>query len=201
MAFALAIKSKFDLPRVGSIFFLLTLIVTAFTLIYSALFLETTLHKCDVILKEESNESKKQALVESNSDNNANSKRKVTFKGEEANENENEKEKIINHSFLHEDLDQYDNHNNYNNNNNKNEEFLLKNNYANKKNNSSSNYFVLLKEKAIKFSEDYLIPLVNRDERVSICSNYSTANNMQINLENVKMKDLKKKFMENKDDL
>ncbi len=53
MAFALAIKSMSDFPEVGSIFLLITLIITAFTLIYSSLFLENTLHRCDIIIKEE----------------------------------------------------------------------------------------------------------------------------------------------------
>lgn len=52
MAFALAIKSKFDFPGVGSMFLLLTLIITAFTLVYSSFLLEDTLYKCDIIVKE-----------------------------------------------------------------------------------------------------------------------------------------------------
>lgn len=53
MAFALAIKSTLDFPDVGPMFLLMTLIITAFTLTYSSIFLETTLHKCDIIIKEE----------------------------------------------------------------------------------------------------------------------------------------------------
>ena len=37
MAFALSLKSKFDFPGTGNIFLLLTLLITAFTLIYSSL--------------------------------------------------------------------------------------------------------------------------------------------------------------------
>jgi uncharacterized membrane protein len=186
MAFALAIKSKFDLPRVGSIFFLLTMLITAFTLVYSAFFLDYTLNQCGVILKDETNNSKKEAFLDNNFNKN---ERKVTFKGEELDE-ENEKEKVINHSFLHEDLDQYEN-NNYKN---KTEDYLLKNNSDN-----SNNYFDILKQKVIKFNEDYLIPMVLREERMSICSNYS--GNVRINLDTINMKDLKKSFMENKEDL
>jgi len=185
MAFALAIKSKFDLPRVGSIFFLLTMLITAFTLVYSAFFLDYTLNQCGVILKDETNNSKKEAFLDNNFNKN---ERKVTFKGEELDE-ENEKEKVINHSFLHEDLDQYEN-NNYKN---KTDDYLLKNN-----SDKSNNYFDILKRKVIKFNEDYLIPMVAREERMSICSNYS--GNMRINLDNINMKDLKKSFMENKED-
>jgi hypothetical protein len=50
MAFALALKSKFDYPGVGQIFLLLTLIITAFTLIYSSIMLEKTLIYCDIII-------------------------------------------------------------------------------------------------------------------------------------------------------
>ncbi len=50
MAFALALKSKFEYPQVGSIFLLLTLIITAFTLIYSSILLEKTLIYCDIII-------------------------------------------------------------------------------------------------------------------------------------------------------
>jgi len=103
MAFALAIKSKFDLPRVGSIFFLLTLLVTAFTLIYSAFFLEYTLNQCDVILRENSNNtiSIKQKLLDTDK-----SEKKVIFGSYDKKETEEElsNERIINHSFLHEDL-------------------------------------------------------------------------------------------------
>jgi hypothetical protein len=53
MAFALAIKSITDFAEVGSIFLFLTMVITAFTLIYSSLFLEITLYKCDIIVKEE----------------------------------------------------------------------------------------------------------------------------------------------------
>ena len=53
MAFALAIKSKFDFPGVGSMFLLLTLIITAFTFIYSSFLLEDTLYKCGIIILEE----------------------------------------------------------------------------------------------------------------------------------------------------
>jgi hypothetical protein len=53
MAFALSIKSVYDFPEVGPMFLLLTLIITAFTLIYSSIFLETTLNKCGIVIKEE----------------------------------------------------------------------------------------------------------------------------------------------------
>ncbi len=57
MAFALALKSKFDFPGVGSMFLLITLIITAFTLIYSSFLLEDTLIKCEIIVsKEESSD-------------------------------------------------------------------------------------------------------------------------------------------------
>ncbi len=49
MAFALAIKSKLDFPKVGPIFLVLTLIVISFTLIYSTIFLDFLLKKCDII--------------------------------------------------------------------------------------------------------------------------------------------------------
>ena len=49
MAFALAIKSKIDLPEAGPIFLVLTLIIISFTLLYSNLVLEFTLRKCEVI--------------------------------------------------------------------------------------------------------------------------------------------------------
>jgi NhaP-type Na+/H+ or K+/H+ antiporter len=49
MAFALAIKSKADLPEAGPIFLALTLIIISFTLIYSTLFLDHTLKKCEII--------------------------------------------------------------------------------------------------------------------------------------------------------
>jgi hypothetical protein len=48
MAFALSIKSKQDFPEVGSIFLLLTLIISSFTLLYSSLFLEQTIVKCGI---------------------------------------------------------------------------------------------------------------------------------------------------------
>jgi hypothetical protein len=53
MAFALAIKSLFDFPGVGKMFLLLTLLFTAFTMIYSSIFLETTLRKCGIIIDSE----------------------------------------------------------------------------------------------------------------------------------------------------
>jgi hypothetical protein len=53
MAFALAIKSKFDFPEVGSMFLLITLIVTAFTLIYSSFFLNKTLNSCGIIINQQ----------------------------------------------------------------------------------------------------------------------------------------------------
>jgi len=62
MAFALSIKSVTDFPEVGPIFLLLTLIITAFTLIYSSIFLETTLNKCGIVIKED-----EQSLEENNS--------------------------------------------------------------------------------------------------------------------------------------
>jgi hypothetical protein len=49
MAFALALKSKFDFPNVGDMFFMLTLVITAFTSIYASLLLEPVLYKCGVI--------------------------------------------------------------------------------------------------------------------------------------------------------
>jgi NhaP-type Na+/H+ and K+/H+ antiporter len=49
MAFALSIKSKSDFPEVGPIFLVLTLIIILFTILYSALFLELTLKKCEII--------------------------------------------------------------------------------------------------------------------------------------------------------
>ncbi len=52
MAFALALKSKFDYPGVGSMFLLLTLILTLWTLVYSSFLLEDCLHKCNVIVHE-----------------------------------------------------------------------------------------------------------------------------------------------------
>jgi hypothetical protein len=48
MAFALSIKSKQDFPAVGSIFLLLTLILSSFTLLYSSVLLETTIVKCEI---------------------------------------------------------------------------------------------------------------------------------------------------------
>ncbi len=62
MAFALSIKSVSDFPQVGPIFVLLTLIITAFTLIYSSIFLEKTLHQCGIVIKEE-----EQSMEEMNS--------------------------------------------------------------------------------------------------------------------------------------
>jgi len=188
MAFALAIKSKFDLPRVGSIFFLLTLLVTAFTLIYSAFFLEYTLNQCDVILRENSNNtiSIKQKLLDTDK-----SEKKVIFGSYDKKETEEElsNERIINHSFLHEDLNQYDKKNISDK--NKNHDFI-------KNNNINSNYFVKLKNKVLQFNEDYLIPMVNREERISLRSNYSDGE--KIKIENFNMKNLKKKFMENNQD-
>ncbi len=52
MAFALSLKSKYDFPGIGSMFVLLTLIVTAFTLIYSSFLLEPILHACGIIQTE-----------------------------------------------------------------------------------------------------------------------------------------------------
>ena len=49
MAFALSLKSKYDFPGTGNIFLLLTLIVTAFTLLYSSFLLEPILHACGII--------------------------------------------------------------------------------------------------------------------------------------------------------
>jgi NhaP-type Na+/H+ or K+/H+ antiporter len=49
MAFALAIKSKVDLPGAGPIFLVLTLIIISFTLVYSTLFLDSTIKSCDLI--------------------------------------------------------------------------------------------------------------------------------------------------------
>jgi hypothetical protein len=49
MAFALAIKSKVDFPKVGPIFLVLTLIVISFTLLYSTFFLDWLLKKCEII--------------------------------------------------------------------------------------------------------------------------------------------------------
>lgn len=52
MAFALSIKSKVDFPNAGSTFLIVTLVITAFTLIYASLLLEYTLNQCNIILKE-----------------------------------------------------------------------------------------------------------------------------------------------------
>jgi sodium/hydrogen exchanger 8 len=49
MAFALSLKSVKDFPEVGYTFLLLTLFLTLFTIIYTSLFLDYTLHKCEVI--------------------------------------------------------------------------------------------------------------------------------------------------------
>jgi NhaP-type Na+/H+ or K+/H+ antiporter len=49
MAFALSIKSKFDFVEVGPLFLVLTLITISFTLVYSTLFLEFTLKRCNII--------------------------------------------------------------------------------------------------------------------------------------------------------
>jgi len=49
MAFALSIKSKIDFPESGKIFLVLTLIIASFTLIYSTLFLDIVLKKCEII--------------------------------------------------------------------------------------------------------------------------------------------------------
>ena len=51
MAFALAIKSKFDFIEVGPIFLVLTLITISFTLFYSTVFLDFTLKRCEIIKK------------------------------------------------------------------------------------------------------------------------------------------------------
>jgi len=169
------------------------MIVTAFTLIYSTFFLEYTLTKCDVILKEDPNNTKKQALLSNNSIINNNPKTgQITFKVEEFTEtNEcNEREKAINKAFLQkDDFDKYPENDSYKNKN--------EHNYSRNDSNYNSNYFAVLREKAIKLNEDYLIPLVNREERISTCSNSSNA---KINLENINMKDLKKKLMEKPDD-
>lgn len=183
MAFALAIKSKFDLPRVGSIFFLLTLVITAFTLIYSAFFLDYTLNQCDVIIKD----NKDNLLDDANNRIFNKKDKKVSFNVDDIND-ENEKEGIVNHSFLHEDLDQYEN-NNYPN---KLENQLLNNN----NNKDNKNYFDMLKEKVVKFNEDYLIPIIDREERISLASNYSAG--AKINLDTINTKDLKKRFLDNK---
>ena len=57
MAFALSLKSKYDFPGIGNVFLLLTLIVTAFTLLYSSFFLEPILHACGIIETEVQKES------------------------------------------------------------------------------------------------------------------------------------------------
>lgn len=49
MAFALAIKSKVDLPEAGPIFLVLTLIIISFTLVYSTLFLDSTIKSCNLM--------------------------------------------------------------------------------------------------------------------------------------------------------
>ena len=49
MAFALAIKSITDFKLVGSMFLMITLIITAFTLIYSSVFLNLVIQKCDIL--------------------------------------------------------------------------------------------------------------------------------------------------------
>jgi len=49
MALALAIKSKFDFPGTGPIFLVLTLIIISFTIIYSTLFVDITLKRCEII--------------------------------------------------------------------------------------------------------------------------------------------------------
>jgi hypothetical protein len=49
MAFALSLKSKYDFPGIGDIFLLLTLIVTAFTLMYSSFLMDPILYACGII--------------------------------------------------------------------------------------------------------------------------------------------------------
>lgn len=158
MAFALAIKSKFDLPRVGSIFLLLTLLITAFTLIYSALFLETTLNICDVILRDSPTNDQKTQLIRKNSNHD---NKKVAFKRNTKNyENEDDAdEKIINHSFLHEDLDEIE------------EEQRKKKyskNYSQKASVNSQNYFNIVKNKLMQLNEQHLLPIIDREERQSV---------------------------------
>lgn len=52
MSLALSIKCKFDFPEAGPVFLVLTLIIITFTLLYSTLFLEKTLKKCDIIIED-----------------------------------------------------------------------------------------------------------------------------------------------------
>ena len=70
MAFALAIKSKFDFPGVGDMFLLITLIITLFTLVYSSFLLEGTLKSCGIIItktEEEIEEEEKKVTTIPNS--------------------------------------------------------------------------------------------------------------------------------------
>jgi hypothetical protein len=66
MAFALSIKSKQDFPLVGSIFLLLTLILSSFTLIYSAIFLEQTIIKCNINITSSEGENRNTSPPSSN---------------------------------------------------------------------------------------------------------------------------------------
>lgn len=49
MAFALALKSKVDFPRHGSVFLVVTLLFISFTLLYSSIFLDFVINKCGVL--------------------------------------------------------------------------------------------------------------------------------------------------------
>ncbi len=175
MAFALALKSKFDFQRVGTVFLLLTLIITAFTLIYSSLFLELTLNSCDVIIKETSN--CKEKLLQDN-------KHDLYKKDQNIKEESEENKNLINYSFLHEDLNEYEDDN---------KNITIKPLESNEQNKIDKNYFVYLKYSLYDFNEKYLIPLVDRHERLSIKSNISH--------NELKMKDLKKSFLNINDDL
>lgn len=50
MAYALAIKSLSDYKNTGKLFLIITLIFTGFSMIYSSLFLDCVLRKCDLIV-------------------------------------------------------------------------------------------------------------------------------------------------------
>jgi len=52
MAYAISVKSRKDFPEMGSMFVLLTLIITAFTLIYSSLFIDLSMKKCGIVVQE-----------------------------------------------------------------------------------------------------------------------------------------------------
>ena len=162
MAFALSVKSKFDLPRVGDIFLVLTLIITAFTLVYSSLFLETTLINCDVIIKDVDNAEI--LLLEE--------KKNLKFQNEENNFKQ-EKENAIKHDFLHE---------NYTNENN----FEKYNSFSNEVKNE--NLFVALKSKVLKLNDFYLLPCVDRQERISINLNLSKNDETQMENKNYNIK-------------